>query len=286
MLGLINHRAPRRGTRQLCSIPIMRIAPNPYQPRRSFSEAQLRELSESIRRYGLLSPVVVRRAGEEEFQLIAGERRLRACKMLNMERIDALILPAFEQDAALIALIENLQREQLNCFEEAEAYAALIQDHGLSQEELARRLGKSASAVANKLRLLRLNGALRSSILEAHLSERHARALLKLGSDALRAQALKAAIEQQMSVKQLEALIEQMLSAPVKLNPPKRLYRDHRFFINTVFGAVRQLKAAGVPAVSRVEEKSDRIEVIVSLPKIAAHSGHEEGRSEAGCSGL
>lgn len=271
MLGLINHRAPRRGTRQLYSIPIMRIAPNPYQPRRSFSEAQLQELSESIRRYGLLSPVVVRRAGEEEFQLIAGERRLRACKMLHMERIDALILPAFEQDAALIALIENLQREQLNCFEEAEAYAALIQDHGLSQEELAHRLGKSASAVANKLRLLRLSGELRNKILEAHLSERHARALLKLGSDALRAQALETAIEQQMSVKQLEALIEQMLAAPgpAKPKPPKALYRDHRFFINTVFGAVKQLKAAGVPAVSRVEEKSDRIEVIVSLPKIA-----------------
>lgn len=117
--------------------------PIPISPGASFSEAQLQELSESIRRYGLLSPVVVRRAGEEEFQLIAGERRLRACKMLHMERIDALILPAFEQDAALIALIENLQREQLNCFEEAEAYAALIQDHGLSQEELAHGWAKA-----------------------------------------------------------------------------------------------------------------------------------------------
>lgn len=274
-MPLIKETAPARRAkcaRQLCWLEIDSIRPNPYQPRQSFSDAQLQELADSIRQVGLLSPISVRRMGVKDYELIAGERRLRACKLLGMTHIDAIVMPAFEQESALIALIENLQREDLHFLDEAEALQGLIRDHAMTQEELARRLGRSASSVANKLRILKLSQPLRERIREGGLSERHARALLRLPDEGRRQRVLEEALARHLSVKQLEALVEQVIACPGILAPPRKkpraLFRDHRIFINSVLDTVRMLKSSGINVTSRVEEKEDCVEVVVILPRI------------------
>lgn len=163
-------------------ISLAQLSPNPQQPRRSFDEAALRELADSIRAYGILQPLTVRRT-PGGYQLVAGERRMRAARMAGLREVPCLVAQVDEQDAGMLALIENLQRRDLDCFEEAAAIARLISRYGLSQEQAAEKLGKSQSAVANKLRLLRLSEPVRDSLRQAHLTERHARALLRLGGE-------------------------------------------------------------------------------------------------------
>ena len=171
----------------LTSIPVNCILPNPYQPRKVFPDESLQDLCESIRQVGLIQPISVRKLGGPYYELIAGERRLRACRMAGIRRIDAIVLPANDQDSAMVALVENLQRENLSFFEEAEGYYNLINEHGFTQEELARRMGKTQSAVANKLRLLKISPAIRRRLAESTLSERHARALLRIHDEIGRA---------------------------------------------------------------------------------------------------
>ena len=152
----MNRRNLRMREREVARIPIEAIRPNPYQPRRVFAQEALEELCASIKQYGLLQPISVRKAGNDAYELIAGERRLRACRMAGLTAIDAIVFSAYEQDSAVIAMMENLQRENLHYMEEAEGYQNLIRDHGLSQDELARRLGKNQSTIANKMRILKL----------------------------------------------------------------------------------------------------------------------------------
>ncbi|MEG0767372.1 MAG: ParB/RepB/Spo0J family partition protein, partial [Clostridia bacterium] len=162
----------RYASRQIRWIPIESIRPNPRQPRKQFDADALGELAASIRQVGLLQPITVRAIGAQGFELIAGERRLRACQQIGMAQIEAMVLPVHDGDSALMALIENLQREDLHYFEEAEGYLAIMRMHGLSQEELALRIGRSQSAVANKLRLLRLEDPVRTILCEGRLAER------------------------------------------------------------------------------------------------------------------
>ena len=164
-------------------ISLAQLSPNPQQPRRSFDEAALRELADSIRAYGILQPLTVRRT-PGGYQLAAGERRMRAARMAGLREVPCLVAQVDEQDAGMLALIENLQRRDLDCFEEAAAIARLISRYGLSQEQAAEKLGKSQSAVANKLRLLRLSPACRALLVEHGLTERHARCLLRLEAEA------------------------------------------------------------------------------------------------------
>ena len=177
-------------------LPLNDIRPNPYQPRRQFSEGELAELADSIRRYGVLQPIVVR-SGDEGLELVAGERRLRACKMLGLDTIPAVVRDLSDEDLAVLALVENLQREDLHFLEEAQGYQRLLEEFGLTQEELAKRIGKSQSTIANKIRLLKLSPPVQDFISREIISERHARALLKLPGE-----------EEQLAI--LEKIIERV----------------------------------------------------------------------------
>ena len=171
-----------------------RIVPNPNQPRRDFPKEELEQLAESIRQNGLLQPIVVRR-DRDGYVLVAGERRWRACKMAGLRTIPAIVQDYSASEGAVLALIENMQRSDLNFFEEAAAIYALMRDRSMTQEEMARRLGMSQPALANKIRLLRLSGEEQRIILENRLTERHARALLRVDDPIRRVQALKAIVE-------------------------------------------------------------------------------------------
>ena len=174
--------------RSIEKIPIHLVHPNPYQPRRTFSEQSIEELARSIARYGLIQPIVVRRINATHYELIAGERRLRASKRAGLSEIDAIIQRVGEQDSAVMALIENLQRENLHFFDEAEAYRNLLLEHGMTQEDLARKIGKNQSTVANKLRILKLTPAVKAAIMANRLTERHARTLLRIQDPRLQLQ--------------------------------------------------------------------------------------------------
>lgn len=253
--------------RRICRIEISRIAPNPYQPRREADADALQALAESIRRFGLLTPLLVRHIGNGAFELIAGERRLRAMEMLGWTHAEAIVDGAGDMDSALIALIENLQREDLHFLDEAESCRRILRDHGLTQDELAAELGKSPSALANLMRLLRLDKSVRSFIRESGLSERHARALLRLEDKAEQLRLAHAAIDDKLSVRQLEAQIDSRLrnKKPPVTQPASGLIRDSRLVINALKDTVRQLKRIGVPASSRVEPHEGYYDVIVTI---------------------
>ena len=263
-------RTPPRTSRRSERIPLRDIAVNPHQMRTSFDPQAIDSLAESIRRYGLLSPLIVRRT-ETGYELIAGERRLRALKQLNASSAEALILNAADRDSALIALVENLQRVDLNFFEEAEGYLTVIRQYGLLQEELARRIGKDPSTVANRLRLLKLGPAVRREILARNLTERHARALLRLSSELMQLKAVQEISEKGLSVAKSEALIAAMIAEkPAPPSPNIRLLlRSKKLFINTVMETVRQLNGAGLNCVSRVEEDAGSIHIILTLEQTA-----------------
>lgn len=254
--------------RSLTWLDLSAVAPGPFQPRNRFDESGIAELAESIRRYGLLSPLVVRRTAGGGYELIAGERRLRALKKLGRTHADAIVTPAFDLEAALIALAENLEREQLHFFEEAEAYRRLVREHGLNQEELSRRLGKSVPAISNKIRLMQLEEDVRRAIRENGLSERHARELLRLSAHGDRVKALQQAVAGPLSVRALEKLVDRMIEGQKK--KPRMKISDERLYINAVLATVKKLNGAGVAAVSRVVETEDAVEVIVRLPRIGA----------------
>lgn len=245
-----------------------RIVPNPNQPRRDFPKEELEQLAESIRQNGLLQPIVVRR-DRDGYVLVAGERRWRACKMAGLRTIPAIVQDYSASEGAVLALIENMQRSDLNFFEEAAAIYALMRDRSMTQEETARRLGMSQPALANKIRLLRLSGEEQRIILENRLTERHARALLRVDDPIRRVQALKAIVERRLNVAQAEALIKDILSEAEPVQKPKRTFiaKDVRLFLNTIDHAVKAMKSAGIRAVSKKRETDDYFECVVRIPK-------------------
>lgn len=250
-------------------IGLSQIRPNPQQPRRSFDEAGLQELAGSIQAYGILQPLTVRKIGAD-YQLIAGERRLRAARIAGLTQVPCLIAEVGEEDAGLLALIENLQRRDLDCFEEAAAIARLISRYDLSQEQAAKKLGKSQSAIANKLRLLRLNEDLRHSIREHGLTERHARALLRLTDEEEQRAALERIIDRQWNVAQTEAYIEQRLTELRSELPRRRstyIIKDVRLFLNSVERGLRLIRTAGVEADARRQDTPDAIVLTIRIPR-------------------
>lgn len=254
---------------QVVELPLSSVDASPYQPRKSFSPAALDELTESIRANGLLQPVTVRPMDNGRYQLIVGERRLRACRMAGLERIRALVIQADDRQAAILAMVENLQREGLHFFEEAEGYCALIQEHNLSQKEVAERLGRQQSTVANKIRLLRLSLPVRSAILRNHLTERHARALLKLWDENEQLAIIEKVARGNLNVQATEALVEQALQRRQQPARPKvrRVYADWRLLSNSVKMAVDQMRSAGVAVRYTVRDMGDQIELKVLVPK-------------------
>lgn len=253
-------------------IPIKSIKPNPYQPRKSFSKRSLEELSQSIKAYGVIQPVSVRKIGEDSYELVAGERRLRAAEMAELEDIPAIVVKFVDKDSAVIALIENLQREDLNFIEEAEGYYSLINDHGLTQQELAEKVGKNQSTIANKLRILRLSDEIKKLIIENNLTERHARALLKLPDDEIQLHVLEKVIKKDLTVKKTEALIKSILEDLTK--EEKTIHKQNikgminfKIYLNTLRNAYTAIKESGVDAKYEQKDMGDFIEVTVKIPK-------------------
>lgn len=252
------------------------IAPCPVQARKIFDEDSLRELSESIRAYGILNPLTVRSRGGR-YELVAGERRLRAAKLAGLREVPCLVIDVDMENASLISLIENLQRRDLDFIEEANGISQLIHMFGMSQEEVARRIGKSQSAVANKLRLLRLPEDVLDALREHSLTERHGRALLRLtAADAQRA-ALAHIVENDLNVAATEEYIEALLSAPEKPAPqtksePRRTFvlKDVRVFLNTLSRSIELMKQGGIDAGMRREETEDELILTISIPKNTA----------------
>ena len=246
------------------------IRPNPYQPRQTFDDEGLRELASSIRRHGILQPLTVRPAGGGKWELVAGERRLRAAKLAGLERVPCIRREADDRDAALLALVENLQRRDLHYLEEAAAIASYIRQTGITQEEAAAQLGRSPSALANKLRLLRLSPACRELLVRKGLTERHARCLLRLEDEEERLAALRHIADKQLNVAQTEQYIEQRLTQ-LQSTPPKRrrtfILKDVRLFLNSLDRGLRMVREAGVDARTERQETEDAILLTIRLPK-------------------
>ena len=261
--------------RRLVTVGIDRIVPNPNQPRRHFAREELEALSESILQNGLLQPLTVRRAEGGTYELVAGERRLRACRMAGLHALPCIVMELNNQQSSVLALVENLQRSDLDFFEEAEAIGRLIGEYDLTQEEVAARLGRKQSTIANKLRLLRLTQDERRKILEAGLTERHARALLRLPEGALRTQTLARIIQGRLNVSATEALVERTLvlaeaeKAPVRRRP-LGIVKDVRLLVNTLNRAVESIQHTGIAVCTRQEDRGDFVEYIVQIPKARA----------------
>ncbi len=252
------------------SIPIKNIVPNPNQPRRTFDKIALQDLAISIMEYGLMQPITVRQTGPFDYELIAGERRLTACKNLGMTYIPSIVMKANDTDSAILALVENIQRENLNYIEEAEAYCTLINEHGLTQEQLADKLGKGQSTIANKIRILRLSPEIREILTENSLTERHARALLRLPEEKQRLRVLKIVADRGLNVSKTEELVDKLLREPERLSvEPKnmRVFKDLRIFTNTIKQAVDMMKRSGISAKAKKCENERYIEYTIVIPK-------------------
>ena len=245
-----------------------KILPNPSQPRKVFQEAELEGLAQSIAENGLLQPVTVRRENGS-YYLIAGERRLRACKLAGLKEIPALVADCEPEDSAVLALLENLQRKDLQMFEQANAIVNLLREWQITQEEAAKRLGMSQSYLANKIRLLKLSPEEQEEILKHHLSERHARALLRVDDMTLRQKLLATVIERGLNVAQTEELAAAALQPKKPTGKRKRTFiaKDIRLFINTIDHAVYAMKTAGIPAQTEKKETEEYIECTVRIPK-------------------
>ena len=253
-------------------IPLGRIRPNPQQPRQGFDEVGLAELAASIRSCGILQPLTVRRAGDG-YELVAGERRLRAARIAGLREVPCLVAQVGEEDSALLALMENLQRRDLDCWEEAAAIARLISRYGLSQEEAARRIGKSQSAVANKLRLLRLPQEVLALLRKHGLTERHARALLRLQDPEVQRRAAGDMVRRQMNVAQAEAHVEKLLQED-RTTPPRGrstyIIKDVRLFLNTIRRSMGIMQRAGVDAACEREDTDEEIRLTIRIPRTGA----------------
>ena len=255
-------------------ISIDSIRPNPYQPRKQFNKQALDELCESIKQYGVLQPINVRKLSHSTYELVAGERRLRASTMAGLSEIPAIIINVDDNDSAVMALIENLLREDLSYMEEAEGYCNLINEHGFTQEELAQKIGKSQSTIANKIRLLKLSPLVKKILADNNLTERHARALLKLHDEQLQLKVLKLVCERGLNVKKTEDLVEKAIEKYSKdarqRSSDKKMtkaIKDVRIFVNTIKQAIDIMKQSGVNAKAAQVDRGEYIEFVVRVPK-------------------
>jgi ParB family chromosome partitioning protein len=273
LLGINSNHIEEKND-QVREISISSIKANPFQPRKIFDPVQLEDLAKSIKEYGVIQPIIVRRV-DNHYELVAGERRLRASQSIGKKTIPAIIRDLSDREIAEMALIENLQREDLNFFEEAEGYHRLIQDFGLTQEEIAKRVGKSQSTIANKLRLLKLPEMVRKNISTEVITERHARALLKLPDAATQLAALKEIYEKELNVRETDALVEKILEDKNIANTNTergqkivRIFKDMRIYLNTIRTAVTTIQEAGLAAKMTEKNHEDYIEVVIQIPKI------------------
>ena len=249
-------------TGRVVFLPVKAIRPNPAQPRKIFREEALDELADSIRQHGILQPLSVRRVGNN-YELISGERRLRAAELAGVTDVPCILMSMDDRASGLAALVENLQRQDLDFIEEAMGIQRLIQEHSMSQEQAARLLGKSQSAIANKLRLLRHSDRILSAIREAGLTERHARALLKLRSEKETLTAIARIAAEGMSVARTDKYIDCILAEKAE-KPPKA---NVGAFLNTLTQNLQKIQLSGIPAVSERRETESQIVLTITIPK-------------------
>ena len=263
-----------RSAGQVLLIPSDLIKPNPNQPRKVFDQSELVNLAISIRMNGILQPITVREA-ENGYELVSGERRLRASKLAGLLNVPCIVVDVNSLKSAVFALIENLQRQNLGYFEEAQAISKLMKDFSLSQDEAARRLGKAPSTVSNKLRLLSLPEEARNILMENGLSERHARALLRLKEEDI-SEVLSRVVDKKLNVTQTEKLVEEYIN---KEKGPKRqtkiMFSDVKIFLNTINNALDTMKKAGIKADFRREDKEDSYIYFIEIPKKSVYKQSE-----------
>ncbi|MPQ43778.1 nucleoid occlusion protein [Clostridium tarantellae] len=255
--------------KEIVYIPINKIVPNEYQPRKYFNEDSLIELAQSIEQYGVIQPITVRKK-ENKFELVAGERRWKASQVAELNNIPCIIIDITDKESAEVALLENLQREDLNFIEEAEAYYNLISFHKFTQEQLADRMGKKQSTIANKLRLLKLNSNIREICLYNKLTERHARSLLSLPTEDLQLKVIKDVVKKNLNVKETELLINKELLkiAGKELNSKgkKKILGSFptKIYVNSIKQIFDKFK---IPAEYKSKDCGDYIEIVVNIPK-------------------
>ena len=255
---------------QVLLIPGEKILPNPNQPRQTFDQGELLNLALSIRTNGLLQPITVRET-ERGFELVAGERRLRAARIAGLITVPCIVIDANTMKAAVFSLIENLQRQDLGYFEEAYAIEKLMQDFSMTQDEVARRIGKAPSTVSNKLRLLTLPDKAKQLLTENGLSERHARALLSLPENELMG-VLERIIHKKLSIQQTEELIKDILrQAEAPKRTTKRMFSDVKIFLNTINHAVDTMQKAGIKADIKRKDNGESYIYLIEIPKNAMY---------------
>ncbi|MBY0097565.1 nucleoid occlusion protein [Mesobacillus maritimus] len=254
---------------EIKKIPIGDIVPNQFQPRTVFDDEKIEELARTIHTHGVIQPIVLREFEDGKYEIIAGERRWRAMKSLGWEEVPAIINNLSDAETASVALIENLQREELSPIEEAIAYGKLLEIHSLTQEALAQRLGKGQSTVANKLRLLKLPQEVQDALLNKTISERHARSLIPLKDPEKQVQLLAEIIEKSLNVKQTEIRVEKLLNQSAEKPKPKRkaFSKDMRIAVNTIRQSLSMVTDSGINLKSEEEEFDDFYQITIQIPK-------------------
>ena len=262
---------------EVIKLPIDEIVPNRFQPRTIFDDEKIEELSRTIHTHGVIQPIVVRKTSENQYEIIAGERRYRAMKKLQWTEVPAIVRNLTDKETASIALIENLQREELTAIEEAVAYQKLLELHELTQEALAQRLGKGQSTVANKLRLLRLPDEVQQAILQRKISERHARALIAIKDQPLQLEILQQTVDSDWNVRQLEEQIQAILhpvteeqeeSVPKKARPKRKaISKDVRIALNTIKQSLTMVTKSGITVNTEEEDTEEYYQITVKIPK-------------------
>ena len=262
--------SPERGDNlKVVQIPVSMIIANPEQPRKVFKDSELEELTKSISEYGVLQPLIVKKAEGRRFILVAGERRLRAASLAGLKTVPAIVKELQDREAALIALVENVQRENLNFLEEARAYKKLMVDFELTQGEIARRVSKQQSTISNKIRILSLPEDIQDAIIKNGLTERHARALLKLTAQEDRKKVIERVTANGLNVKQTEKLIEDILVGKEKAerNKKKINYISYKIYLNTIRKAFNQVKDVEKNAKFIESDRGEFLEVKIIIPK-------------------
>ena len=259
----------KKSAGKIHALPIDAIRPSPFQARASFDEQELAGLAQSIRENGLLQPISVRKTADGSYELVAGERRLRACKLAKMQTIPAILCNYSDERTAALGLLENLQRENLNPFEQAQGLRDVMVLWDCTQAEAAKRLGMAQPTLANKLRLLQLTADQRQFVLDNGLTERHARAVLRLPENR-RSEALITIAKRKMNARATDLYIEQLLNAAAPGRHRISMVKDVRIFVNTIDHAIRLMTDNGVPATAHREERDGYIEYTVRIPTAAA----------------
>lgn len=267
MAGFLN-LSKEKQLNKVVEIEICRILPNPNQPRKDFKESEIYALAESISQNGILQPLSVRKVADK-YEIIAGERRLRAAMMCELHHVPCIVYDMNDRDSAILAIVENIQRQDLSFFEEATAIEKLIEFYGLTQEEAASKLGKAQSTVANKLRILRLSDTERDMISKFNLTERHARALLRLGSAQERLFLLEKIVKNKLNVEKTELLIDNYIGKVKEKQSYKKrspVFQNVSIFVNTINKAIQTMQSAGIAAESRKIQGEEYIEYRVRIP--------------------